>query len=485
MPLKIYNTLTREKEDFAPIAPPKVGMYVCGVTVYDLCHIGHARAGTVFDVIYRYLKFRGYDVFYVRNVTDIDDKIINRANELKTAWNEIAEKYTHEFNVDMETLGLLKPDIEPKATDHIAEMIDIIQSLIAKNHAYESNGSVYFAVKSFAPYGILSGKNLDDLMSGARVEVDETKRDPLDFALWKAAKPGEPFWESPWGKGRPGWHIECSAMGRKYLGETFDIHGGGKDLVFPHHENEIAQSHASSGAAPVKTWVHNGFVTVNEEKMSKSLGNFFTIKDLLKLYHPEALRLFLLSSHYRSPIDFADGYLADAFKNLSRFYDLLAFAEQIGGEELKNAKTGDALKAEFVEMMDDDFNTATAIATLNNELRRLNYLRADMGQLKKTSPDFAKTKNDILCGAAGIRELGGTLGLFQCEPTSFMESAKAARLSEAGLTENEVESLIVKRTEARASKNFAYSDMIRDELAAKGILLQDTPQGTVWTAKFD
>ena len=297
MALQVYNSLTQRKEEFVPLAPPKVGMYVCGVTVYDLCHIGHARAGIVFDVISRYLRFVGYDVTYVRNITDIDDKIINRANETGEAWDELATRFSHQFWNDMTALGLSNPEVEPKATEHIDEMQQMITELIEKEHAYEAGGSVWFAVKSFPEYGRLSNKNVDELESGARVAVDDDKRDPLDFALWKGSKPGEPKWPSPWGPGRPGWHIECSAMGRKYLGTQFDIHGGGKDLIFPHHENEVAQSHATSGVAPVTYWMHNGFVTVQKEKMSKSLGNFFTIQDLLKTHHPEVIKLFLLGSH--------------------------------------------------------------------------------------------------------------------------------------------------------------------------------------------
>lgn len=483
MPLLIHNTLTQKKEEFVPLDPPKARMYVCGVTVYDLCHIGHARAGIVFDVIYRYLKFRGYDVFYVRNVTDIDDKIINRARESGLVWSDVAEKYTAEFHSDMDTLGLLRPDSEPKATGHLPEMIEMIEALIRRGHAYESDGSVYFAVKSFESYGKLSKKNLDDLMSGARVEVDETKRDPLDFALWKAAKPGEPTWDSPWGPGRPGWHIECSAMGRKYLGETFDIHGGGKDLVFPHHENEIAQSECSSGHPPVRYWIHNGFVTINEEKMSKSLGNFFTIKDLLRLYHPEAIRLFLLSSHYRSPIDFADQYVAEAYKSLARFYDLLARASEMAGTLDSGADS--ETKAKFIELMDDDFNTATAIAFLNGELRRLNQLRADMEKMKKSSDDYKKAVSAFVSGSAGIRELGGVLGLFGEKPADFMEKARAKKLEESGLTQKSVSEMIEERVKARAGKDFKKADAIRDELASKGVLLHDTPQGVTWSVKFD
>ncbi|MBI4664828.1 MAG: cysteine--tRNA ligase [Nitrospinae bacterium] len=484
MALRVYNTLTRKKELFEPITAPKVGMYVCGVTVYDLCHIGHARAGIVFDVVYRYLKFRGYDVYYVRNITDIDDKIINRANERGLNWADVAEKYTVEFHADMDALGLLRPNEEPKATGHLAEMFEIIATLVEKGHAYPSEGSVYFAVRSFNGYGKLSGKDLEDLLAGARVDVDETKRDPLDFALWKAAKPGEPSWDSPWGPGRPGWHIECSAMGRKYLGDSFDIHGGGKDLVFPHHENEIAQSEASSGQQPAQYWIHNGFVTVNSEKMSKSLGNFFTIKDLLGLYNPEAVRLFLLSSHYRSPIDFADVFVAEAYKNLARFYELLAFAGELG-EVAEQSPAPQGVREQFIEVMDDDFNTAQALAVMNNELRRVNQLRAEMGKLKKKSPEFKKAAGEVVAGAMAIKELGGALGLFQQEPEKFLSLAKTEKLKEAGLTGEMVTQMIKSRTDARQNKDYKESDRIRDELASKGVLLHDTPEGTGWSVKFE
>ena len=334
MPLHIYNTLTKRKEAFKPIVDGEVRMYVCGVTVYDLCHIGHARAAIIFDVVYRYLKYLEYKVTYVRNFTDVDDKIIKRANNEKVSSEEIAERYIKEFYTDMNALGVEIPDCEPKATVHIPEMIEMIKKLIEKGYAYQANGDVFYSVRKFTEYGRLSGKNMDELLSGARVEIDEKKKDPLDFALWKASKPGEPWWESPWGKGRPGWHIECSAMGQKYLGEYFDIHGGGKDLVFPHHENEIAQSHAATGHPPVKYWIHNGFVNINKEKMSKSLGNFFTIKDVLKKFNPEVIRFFLLSSHYRSPIDFSDQNLNEAKINLDRFYDLFLFAEGVSPSPL-------------------------------------------------------------------------------------------------------------------------------------------------------
>ncbi|VAX19691.1 Cysteinyl-tRNA synthetase [hydrothermal vent metagenome] len=484
MALKIYNTLTRSKEEFRPIAPPKVGMYVCGVTVYDLCHIGHARAAIVFDIIYRYLKFSKYDVTYIRNVTDIDDKIINRANELGESWSAIAEKYTNELHKDMDALGLLHPDKEPKATDHIKEMLDMIATLIKNGMAYELSGSVYFSISSFSEYGKLSGKNVEDLRAGARVNVDEQKRDPMDFALWKSAKPGEPAWDSPFGPGRPGWHIECSAMGRKYLGTSFDIHGGGKDLVFPHHENEIAQSQCSSGHSPVNYWIHNGFVTINAEKMSKSLGNFFTIQDLLKVHGAEALRLFLLGSHYRSPIDFADKYLVDSFKNLAKFYDLIAHADELELNGFVPATTA-SLKGKFIEHMDDDFNTAQAVAELNNELRRLNQLRAVMAKLKKKSDDYKNKLKDFLNGVAGIKELGGALGLFGQNPHEFLAAAKFKKLEETGLTTTDIAAMIDERANARANKDFATSDKIRNELAEKGIMLHDTIDGATWSVRFD
>ena len=482
MSLRIYNTLTGAKEEFIPLHPPKVGMYVCGVTVYDDCHIGHARSGVVFDVIYRYLRFRGYEVTYVRNFTDIDDKIINRANELGIPWNELAERYIAAFHRDMGALGLLPPTIEPKATGHIGEMLEMIQTLIARGMAYELHGSVYFSVKSFPEYGRLSKKNIDDLQAGARVEVDEEKRDPLDFALWKASKPGEPMWDSPWGKGRPGWHIECSAMGRKYLGVTFDIHGGGKDLVFPHHENEIAQSHGCSGAEPVKIWAHNGFVNVNAEKMSKSLGNFWTIKDALARCHPEALRLFLISSHYRSPIDFTPQSLGDATKNLARFYDLLD--EPLSGEE-RAAKGDEALTAGFTAAMDDDFNTAAALGVLNTALRHMNQLRAESARMKRSSDAYKSARAQLARGIAALREAGGVLGLFTLAPGEFLERFRNERLAGAGMTREALDGVIAQRAAARAGKDYAESDRIREELAVKGILVQDTPGGAVWTASLD
>ncbi|NWF54628.1 MAG: cysteine--tRNA ligase, partial [Syntrophaceae bacterium] len=394
MPLKIYNTLTKKKEEFVPLEEGKVRMYVCGVTVYDRCHIGHARAAVVFDVIYRFLRHLGYGVTYVQNYTDVDDKIINRANQEGVPSQVIAERYIQEHGQDMAALGMEKPTHQPKATENIPQIIDLIQRLVDKGVAYPVNGDVYFSVEKFGPYGKLSGRDLEEMQAGARVEVDERKKNPLDFALWKASKPGEPEWESPWGKGRPGWHIECSAMSQRYLGESFDIHGGGKDLIFPHHENEIAQSEAATGKPFVRYWVHNGFVNINQEKMSKSLGNILPIGELLREHHPEALRLFLLSSHYRSPVDFSPQHMAEANANLDRFYSaLLGIEELLSGKaeasplnpaSLKGAakevfeKTSKTRES-FEEAMRDDFNTALALGYLHDLTRLLNRVLADKG----------------------------------------------------------------------------------------------------------
>jgi cysteinyl-tRNA synthetase len=501
MPLSIYNTLTKKKELFTPLKEGEVGMYVCGVTVYDLCHIGHARAAIVFDVIYRYLKYLGFKVTYIRNFTDVDDKIIKRANEEGVSSEVVAGRYIKEFYTDMDALDIERPSYEPKATEHIPEMIDMIQRLIEKGYAYQSNGDVFYSVRKFNEYGKLSGKNTDELMAGARVEVDEKKRDPLDFALWKASKPGEPWWESPWGKGRPGWHIECSAMGQKYLGQCFDIHGGGKDLVFPHHENEIAQSHAATGIPPVHYWIHNGFVNINKEKMSKSLGNFFTIKDVLKKFNPEIIRFFLLSSHYRSPIDFSDQNLNEAKINLDRFYDLLLFAEGVspspqsppikGGEipshlaphslslwervGVRGVDEGELIQ-KFEEAMNDDFNTAQVIGYMNTELHRLNGMRGNSSELGVGSSGFLK-------GIASLKKIGAVLGLFNQNPALYFEKEKAIGIQAIGITEDEIGRLITERERARREKKWADADRIRNELNLKGVILEDTPQGTKWKVK--
>ena len=499
MSLYIYNTLTKRKEAFKPIVEGEVRMYVCGVTVYDLCHIGHARAAIVFDVIYRYLKYHGYKVTYVRNFTDVDDKIIKRANEEKVSSEEIAERYMKEFYTDMNALGIEIPNCEPKATVHIPEMIEMIKKLIEKGYAYRANGDVFYSVRKFSEYGRLSGKNTDELLSGARVEIDEKKKDPLDFALWKASKHGEPWWDSPWGKGRPGWHIECSAMGQKYLGEYFDIHGGGKDLVFPHHENEIAQSHAVTGHPPVKYWIHNGFVNINKEKMSKSLGNFFTIKDVLKKFNPEVIRFFLLSSHYRSPIDFSDQNLNEAKTNLDRFYDLFLFSEGVSpspqspplsacnaqagikGGEIPSPLWGEGrsegeLILKFEEAMDDDFNTAQAIGYLNTELHHLNSMRSK-------SSEFGVRSSEFLRGVASIRNIGDVLGLFGQNSAEYFEREKSEGLASIDISEGEIKRLINERERARKEKRWADGDRIRNELSQKGIILEDAPQGTKWKIK--
>ena len=456
-------------------------MYVCGVTVYDYCHVGHARAAIVFDTFYRYFQYLGYDVNFVRNFTDIDDKIINRANEEGIDWQEVNRKYIAAFYEDMGQLNIASPTEEPKATDHIPEMLDMIQSLVDQDKAYESQGDVFYSIKSFKDYGCLSGKNIDDLQSGARVEVNETKRDPMDFALWKKSKPGEPSWDSPWGPGRPGWHIECSAMSKKYLGDTFDIHGGGKDLVFPHHENEIAQSCGCTGKQPVRYWVHNGFVNIDKEKMSKSLGNFFTMREVYKKYHPEVLRLFLISSHYRSPIDFSEKNLEDATKVLSRFYEGLAgVQEKIGS--LDSASIPDfskkvkdhPLTQKFEAAMNDDLNTAVAMALMNEELRKLNT-----AVQIKNSDNLGK----LAVAVTAWKDAGKILGIFCLTPEEFEKELFEIKNSNLGLDVEKIEKLIADRKSARQSKNWAEADRCRDDLTEMGVLIEDTPTGTEWKLK--
>jgi cysteinyl-tRNA synthetase len=485
MALRVYNTMTQKKEELIPLQKGRIGMYACGVTVYDLCHIGHARSAVVFDVIYRYLRHKGYDVTYVRNFTDVDDKIINRAQEEGVGTEEIAARYIEEFYTDMGALGLLPPTVEPKATEHIAEMIALVQRLIEKGRAYEVEGDVYFAVASFPDYGKLSKRSLDEMQAGARVEVDERKRNPLDFALWKATKPGEPSWDSPWGEGRPGWHIECSAMSQKYLGDTLDIHGGGKDLIFPHHENEIAQAEGATGRPFVRFWLHNGFVNIDKEKMSKSLGNFLTIKDILKAYHPETVRFFLLSRHYRSPVDFSTQGMVEARQNLERFYQTLAGidealaqgGEKVGGKKGTSAKEAAAnQKAEeftkhFEEAMDDDFNTAVAIAGLFELSHDLNRF------LQDPSPHASHILRKGREAFAVAREV---LGIFQEDPHVFLERERQRKIQALTITQAEIEKLIAERNDARSNKNWKRADEIRDQLASQGIVLEDTSKGTTW-----
>lgn len=467
--------MSGKKEDFVPQKENHVGMYVCGVTVYDYCHVGHARAAIVFDTLYRYLQYIGNDVTFIRNFTDIDDKIINRANEEGVEWQEINRKYIEAFHEDMGKLNIASPTEEPKATDHIPEMLEMIQSLVDQDKAYESDGDVFYSIKSFKDYGCLSGKNIEDLQSGARVEVNDTKNDPLDFALWKKSKPGEPSWESPWGAGRPGWHIECSAMSKKYLGDVFDIHGGGKDLVFPHHENEIAQSCGCTGKQPVRYWVHNGFVNIDKEKMSKSLGNFFTLRDVYKKYHPEVLRLFLISSQYRSPIDFSEKNLEDATKVMSRFYEGLAGAN----EKLKDLDINSipefhkkvkehTLTKSFETAMNDDLNTAVVMAHLNEGLRHLNSASVD--------EEFAITAHAWI-NAAHV------LGLFSRTPDEFQKELFEIKNQDKNLDVEKIEQLIADRNAARKSKNWSEADRCRDELTEIGVLIEDTANGTEWKIK--
>ncbi len=475
--LRIYNTLTDSKEVFQPIRPDEVKMYACGVTVYDHSHIGHARGAVVFDMIRRYLAFRGFTVTYVRNFTDVDDKIINRAKEEGVSSEEIAERYIGEYQKDMAALGVERADIEPKATEHIREIIELVHKLVEKGHAYVAEGDVLFEVASLPAYGKLSKRKLDELQSGARVEVDEKKKSPLDFVLWKASKAGEPSWESPWGAGRPGWHIECSAMSQAHLGESIDIHGGGKDLIFPHHENEIAQSEAATGKPFVKYWLHNGFVNIDQEKMSKSLGNFFTIKEVLENFDPEAVRLFLLTTHYRSPIDFSDRNIQDADRARRRVYNLLQTVDRFlaeGGDETPDigdavAEVGrevEAMLPRFEEAMDDDFNTAKALGNLFEVVRVLN------GALQEHFPEHKAALLPILHRfREEVEQISRVLGLFR-------ESPEAVLKGEADGSSREIEGMIAGRLAARKNKDWAEADRIRNELAARGVLLKDRPDGT-------
>ncbi len=482
-PISIYNTINRAKEPLVPLEKGHVKLYVCGITSYDYCHIGHARSALVFDMVVRYLRYRGYKVTFIRNFTDIDDKIIDRAHKQQVEPALLAQRFIDEFYVDMDKLGVLRPDQEPRATGHVAEMITLIQELMDKDMAYAVAGDVYFRVERFPEYGRLSGRSLDDMQAGARVEVNTSKENPMDFVLWKGAKPGEPQWDSPWGPGRPGWHIECSAMSRKYLGDVFDIHGGGKDLIFPHHENEIAQSCAASGKDFAKMWMHHGFVTIRDEKMSKSLGNFLTIREILQKYDAEVLRLFIFSAHYRSPIDFNENALQDAQSGLERMYHCLeriAALPQQGAElagiiSPEEAAHVTALQSRFQEAMDNDFNTAQAIGYLFEAVKQLN-------QLVERLPEQAAQSDLVLlhAAAADLRILGSILGILQ-KPSWVKGTDNAAeRLAKLGLNEEDIAALIAERGQARAAKDWAASDVIRDRLLAKGIVLKDGPKGTVW-----
>ena len=452
--LKIYNSLTRTKQEFKPITPGKIGMYVCGVTVYDLCHIGHARTFVNFDVIVRYLRYAGYEVKYVRNITDIDDKIIKRANERGISAHDLAEQFIVEMHKDFDALNIKRPDIEPKATDNITEIVNFVQKLIDNQHAYVAeNGDVLFDINSFKEYGKLSGQKLDELQAGARIEVEKTKHNPLDFVLWKMSKPGEPSWESPWGAGRPGWHIECSAMNNKYLGKEFDIHGGGSDLIFPHHENEIAQSCCANKTPYVHYWMHSGMVMINEEKMSKSLNNFFTIRDVLETYDAETIRFFLLSGQYRSPLNYSQENLDKARAALNRLYTTLRDTQAVEPDS-----TEDEYTAKFKEYMDDDFNTPGAISVLFDLAKQIN----------KESGETAQQL------AGRLKQLASVLGILEQDPNKFLTTGAKDDDVE------QIEALIKQRNEARKQKNWALADEARDKLKQMHIELEDGPQGTVW-----
>lgn len=490
MGLKVYNTLHGKKEEFIPLTDGKVKMYVCGPTVYDTSHIGHARSVVVFDTIFRWFTTLGYEVTYVRNFTDVDDKIIKKSNETGVDCAAITEKYIDEFHNEMDALNVLRPSVEPKATEHIRNIIDFITMLIDKDKAYAvDGGDVYFSIDSFKAYGKLSGRNPDDMMAGARIAVDEKKKNPLDFTLWKPAKPGEPSWESPWGKGRPGWHIECSAMSYKYLGQGFDIHGGGKDLIFPHHENEIAQSEAVFGGQFVKYWIHNGFVDINNEKMSKSLGNFTMIKEVLERYSPEVIRMFLLSNHYRSPIDYSEDSMRDVSMGLDRIYAFLERLEKAGAT-LDTSRKGE-LWEEFSLAMNDDFNSAKALASVFEVVKKGNRLLDDA----QDKPD--NTTLEILnLFYNDIKSAAPVLGIFLQDPLAYFKAKKDKGMADLAAattampatappdasapTADQIEDLIRQRAEARKNRDFSKADEIRNQLQELKIILEDGPKGTTW-----
>ncbi|EAU54821.1 cysteine--tRNA ligase [Mariprofundus ferrooxydans] len=456
MSLMLYNTIKREKEAFVPIRPGHIGMYVCGVTVYDYCHVGHARVMIVFDVIYRWLMHSGFDVDYVRNFTDVDDKIIKRAAERGIAIDALTNEMIDAFHADADALGCLRPTHEPRATAHMDAMISMIQALMEKDMAYVSeSGDVLYAVRGFSDYGQLSGKKIDELESGSRVDVDQSKRDPLDFVLWKMAKADEPAWASPWGQGRPGWHIECSAMSCGHLGDTFDIHGGGMDLKFPHHENEIAQARAANGGGFARYWLHNGFVNINAEKMSKSLGNFFTIREVTERYHPEVLRMFMLGTHYRSPLDFSDAALDVAKSGLDRLYKTAKRCQESG---VTGAGGQALLPHHFTTAMDDDFNTPEALAVLFDTSRALNK--------------GLNEAQDVTALAGQFTAMSALLGIVQQDTAIWFQSGDVDAAA--------IEALIEERLQARKNRDFARADAIRNELSAQGIVLEDSASGTTW-----
>ncbi|WP_028320336.1 cysteine--tRNA ligase [Desulfatiglans anilini] len=478
MTLQLYNTATRRKEPFTPREPGKVGLYVCGVTVYDLCHIGHARSAIVFDVLVRYLRAKGLEVTYVRNFTDVDDKIIDRAAQLGEDPGVLAQRFIDAFYEDMGRLGVLEADIEPRATEHVEGMIAMIEALLEKGLAYAVDGDVFYSVEAFQGYGALSGRKLEDMKAGSRIAVDEKKRHPMDFALWKSAKPGEPQWSSPWGPGRPGWHLECSVMSNRYLGPSFDIHGGGRDLLFPHHENERAQSIGANGGEFARYWVHNGFVTVEGEKMSKSLGNFLTIRDAVEQYHPQVLRLFLLSKHYRSPLDFSKGAVLGQQSGLVRIYRTLKRLEEEAGPPEGLPDFGTLAEGQqddttflgaFVHAMDDDLNTAGAIGILFEKVRDLNRI-LDAGPAENRVEQLQTGRGELLAAAS-------VLGLLETPPDVFFDEMAGRGLS---ADRSEIDALVEERMQARAGKDWAKADRIRDRLKEMGVVLEDGPGGTTW-----
>lgn len=487
MSIKIHNTLTRKKEVFQPLEPGHVKLYVCGITSYDYCHIGHARSALAFDMITSYFRHKGFKVTYIRNFTDIDDKIIKRAAEQNTTPEELANRFIDEFYVDMDGLGIARPTLEPKATENIAEMIELINELIEKDMAYQSGNDVYYSVNSFKEYGKLSGRSLEDMQAGARISVNEQKKHPMDFVLWKGSKPGEPTWESPWGPGRPGWHIECSAMSRKLLGTTFDIHGGGQDLIFPHHENELAQSEGANCAKFVTTWIHHGFVTIRDEKMSKSLGNFLTIRDITKHYHPEVLRFFVFSTHYRNPLDFSESAMQDAMSGLDRLYECVAAVDSLDPScsstadsviSTKDLKKLQSLQSRFENAMDNDFNTAQAQGILFDTSKIINKVRR-MLPATPAEQDITLLKETV----STLKQLAEIMGILREDARTYLSQKKAELLADLDIDEATIEGYIQERLEARNAKNWQKSDEIRDLLLEKNIELKDSPDGTTWEVR--
>ncbi len=487
MTIRIYNTKTGKKEPLQTIKEGIINLYVCGITAYDYCHLGHARSTIVFDMIVKYLRFRGYKVNFVRNFTDIDDKIIIRATEQHTTPDKLSTRFIKAFHEDMASLGNISPDIEPKATEHIDEIITLINQLVANGFAYESAGDVYYRVTRFKNYGQLSGRNIDDMLAGARIAINDQKENPMDFALWKKSKTGEPMWDSPWGSGRPGWHIECSAMAKKYFGDTFDIHGGGKDLIFPHHENEIAQSEGASSKVFVNTWIHHGFVTIKDEKMSKSLGNFLTIREMLESYSPEVLRLFIFSAGYRTPLDFSDQAMKDAETGIDKIYTCLAAIDNLTYNETKQTTVisqKDQHKLEKLEnrlqaAMDNDFNSAQALGYVFDTIKTINKI----SRLLSPNPNSTDLKILKEIGQT-ISEFMNILGLMRKDPRKYVQEKQDKLLSALSITPPEIEAFITERNQARSSKQWDKADEIRNRLLQHNIEIKDGGEGTTWKVKM-